>query len=625
VSKVEYCEYKQICRYINNRPEMNYTYPAMGARCEDGRCTFTVWAPLRKQVALQLQGKSTTIHSLVPDDRGFWSITLDSFRNGDRYLFRLDDQALFPDPASRSQPEGVHGPSAIADSAYPWTDDKWKGLPLEDMILYELHTGTFTPAGTFEGVISKLDHLVKTGINTIEIMPVAQFPGTRNWGYDGVYPFAVQHSYGGVAGLKRLVNEAHTRGLAVILDVVYNHQGPEGNYFPEYGPFFTDKVKTFWGDAINYDGAYADGVRQFYFQNALQWLDEFHLDGLRLDAVHAIWDFSARHFFEELREKVTALEERTGRKKVLIAELDLNNPRYINPPSVGGYGLDGQWIDEFHHALHALVTGEMNGYYEDFGETAHLAKSLKDSYVYTGQYSVHRKKSFGVTPERNPYGQFVVFAQNHDQIGNRLLGDRLAEKLSLEALKLTAATVLLSPHVPMLFMGEEYGETRPFQYFISHTDAELVENVRKGRRQEFKYFNWEGEIPDPQSEEVFRQCVLSWEENATLSFFYQYLISFRKSREAMKGRTRDTVTVFDPAEDKVIAFERKHNADHLLIVLNFNKAVSVFTPQISGSLWKIFDSSSETWDGPGEITAQGSGVHEPVRINPESAVIFEIR
>lgn len=607
---------------------MKYIYPAVGAGFKDGQCTFTVWAPLRKQVGVQLQEAPSVIHPLIPDERGYWSITLNSLRNGDGYLFQLDNDTLLPDPASRWQPEGVHGPSAIAGTSFPWTDHDWKGLPLADMILYELHVGTFTPAGTFDGVISRLDHLAKTGINAIELMPVAQFPGTRNWGYDGVFPFAVQNSYGGIIALKQLVNEAHQRGIAVILDVVYNHQGPEGNYLPAYGPYFTDKIKTFWGEAINYDGAYADGVRHFYFQNALQWLDEFHIDGLRMDAVHAIWDFSARHFIEELRAKVKQLEERTGRKKILIAELDLNNPRYINPPDAGGYGMDGQWIDEFHHALHAVLTGEVNGYYEDFGDISHLARSLRDSYVYTGQYSVHRKRSFGVPPEKNDYGQFVVFAQNHDQVGNRMLGDRLTTQLSFEALKLAAATVLLSPHVPMLFMGEEYGETNPFQYFISHTEPELVENVRKGRREEFKHFSWEGDVPDPQSEETFRQCILSWRDDAqhtALLSFYWYLIAFRKSREAMQGRERNTVNVFDHGTQKVIAFERKYGSDRVLIVLNFQKTSAEFTSPLKGGLRKIFDSSSEAWYGPGEASNGQAEAQRTYRLNPSSAVVFEVR
>jgi maltooligosyltrehalose trehalohydrolase len=602
---------------------MTYQYPAVGAMLQKDVATFTVWAPLQEHVMLILNSQEITMKK---DSGGYWSVSQISGRHGDRYLYKLDDGKIFPDPASRWQPEGVHQPSAIAETTFGWTDDDWHGLPLEQMIIYELHVGTFTTMGTFEGVISRLDYLVELGINAIEIMPVAQFPGTRNWGYDGVYPYAVQDSYGGVKGLKKLVDEAHLRGIAVILDVVYNHLGPEGNYFSFFGPYFSDKYKTFWGSAINYDDAWCDGVRHFYIDNALQWLDEFHIDGLRMDAVHAIWDFSAKHFIEELREKVRALETVTGRKKILIAELDLNNPRYINDPSIGGYGMDGQWIDEFHHALHALVTKEVNGYYEDFGELRHLAKSLADSYVYTGEYSIHRKKHFGVKPVHNHYGQFVVFAQNHDQIGNRLLGDRITGHLSFEGLKLTAAALLLSPHVPLLFMGEEYGEKNPFQYFISHSDKTLIENVRKGRREEFKYFNWEGEIPDPQSEETFRQCVLSWNADdqfsQTLLRFYRGLIALRKQQRALQGRQRSDLKLID-MPDQVLAFERKNGSHHVVILLNFNK-IQISLPTPLAHSWNlIFDSSSAEWNGPGShVTTRND---RTMTLNAESAVVYEIQ
>ncbi len=431
---------------------MSYSYPEAGAFYDGAtKTSFTVWAPMSKHVEVVLGGK---LFPMKADERGYWQATLKDAPPDTLYLFRIDQEKTLPDPASLSQPQGVHGPSAVKERSYSWTDEGWKGLNLAEMIIYELHVGTFTTKGNFDGVLSKLEYLKTLGVNAIELMPVAQFPGKRNWGYDGVYPFALQDSYGGADGLKRLVDEAHRIGIAVILDVVYNHQGPEGNYLQEFGPYFTDKYKTGWGNAINYDDAWCDGVRHFYWQNALMWLNDFHIDGLRLDAVHAIWDFGAKHFIQELRSKVAALEAQSGRKKVLIAELDLNNPRYIDPPSKGGFGMDGQWSDEFHHALHAMVTGEINGYYEDFGKPEHLAKALKDSYVYTGEYSIHRKKLFGAAPKENPYTQFVVFAQNHDQVGNRFSGDRLTQQLSPEGLKLAAAAYLLSHHVPMIFMGE---------------------------------------------------------------------------------------------------------------------------------------------------------------------------
>lgn len=599
---------------------MNYTYPDAGANYKKDACIFTVWAPGKKNVELLISNGPA--HAMQQDERGYWSVTLPGVQPGDTYKYRIDNENSFPDPASRSQPEGVHGPSAITDSSFEWTDVEWKGISMTDLILYELHVGTFSAEGNFDGIIAKLDYLQQLGITAIELMPLAQFPGERNWGYDGVYPFAVQHSYGGINGLKKLVNEAHRKGIAVVLDVIYNHHGPEGNYFGQFAPYYTEKYKTPWGSAINFDDAHCDGVRHFYWQNALMWLDEFHIDGLRLDAVHAIWDFSAQHFIAGLKKKANELEQKTGRKKLLIAEFDLNNPRYINSPEKGGYGLDAQWIDEFHHALHSIVTGEVNGYYEDFGEMAQIAKSLQDSYIYTGQYSKHRKKHFGALPTTNPYSQFVIFAQNHDQVGNRLAGDRISTQVSYEALKLIAATVLLAPQVPLLFMGEEYGETNPFQYFIHHGDPELVNIVRKGRKEEFHYFNWEGEVPDPQSDEIFNQCKLSWryeqdEQCAKLLEYYRMLIAFRKTHPAMQGRDRNCITVYQ--ENKLIGFTRQHERNQILVLLNFGKEPDCFQYPLTKEGKKIFDSS-----GIEEITPQTIKAQQRINLNPQSAVIFEI-
>ena len=600
--------------------------PLVGARLQDTTCAFTLWAPLKKKVEVYFPDTDTR-HPMTKNEFGYWRAELKDVAANTPYFFRLDDDKSLPDPASRAQPQGVHGPSSVVPFEFAWTDHQWKGLQLGEMVMYELHVGTFSPSRDFDGVIAKLPYLRDLGVNAIELMPVAQFPGDRNWGYDGVYPFAVQSSYGGAEGLKKLVDAAHAQGVAVILDVVYNHQGPEGNYLGEYGPYFTDKYKTGWGQAINYDDAWCDGVRNFYWQNALMWLDEFRLDGLRLDAVHAIWDFSAKHFVEELSDRVRELEMECGRKKVLIAEFDLNNPRYIQPRSIGGYGLDGQWIDEYHHALHSLLTGEVDGYYEDFGEIHHLAKSLKDAYVYTGQYSVHRKKLFGRTAEGSTHGQFVVFAQNHDQVGNRMLGERLPRLVSAEGLKLAAASYLLSPYVPMLFMGEEYGEENPFQYFISHTDKKLVELVRKGRKEEFSYFKWEGEVPDPQSEETFRQCMLSWSVDKggaahRLFLYYQYLINFRKTRPAMRGVARDTLKVYRASEN-IICFGRTSGDDSVMIVLNFNKQQMHFVLPASQTQKKIFDSASKEWGGPSGSTTSLIEPGESVSLYPESVLIFE--
>ncbi|HEX8040138.1 MAG TPA: malto-oligosyltrehalose trehalohydrolase [Chryseosolibacter sp.] len=600
-------------------------YPAVGSFADKNTCSFTVWAPCRKKVEVVLCDRKT-IHPLEKENCGYWTCTVPEAEPGTRYLFRLDGDNELPDPASRAQADGVHGPSTVIREDYSWTDSAWKGLPLGDMIIYELHVGTFSPAHDFRGVMSRLPHFKRLGVNTLELMPVAQFPGERNWGYDGVFPFAVQQSYGGATGLKDLVNEAHREGIAIMLDVVYNHLGPEGNYLQKYGPYFTDRHRTGWGQAINFDGPWSDGVRSFFLQNALMWLEDFHIDGLRLDAVHAIWDSSALHFTEELVMKTRALEKECGRKKVLVAELDLNDPRYILPPAKGGYGLDGQWSDEFHHALHSLLTGEVNGYYEDFGSTSHLAKAVSESYVYTGEYSVHRKRHFGRKPVATTFDQFVVFAQNHDQVGNRMLGDRLSSLVSKEALKLAAVTYLLSPHVPMLFMGEEYGEKNPFHYFVSHSDEELVSLVRSGRQQEFSYFNWTGDIPDPQARRTFEESVLSWkvdtdEGSRTLFRLYAHLIGLRKTRPALSGKSRDTLRLLS-SDGGILCFEVRHLNDCLTIILNFSKEEVGFALPHNRQGKKIFDSASAEWGGPGEGRAPAAG-EKQLTLMPQSAQIFE--
>ena len=398
---------------------------------------------------------------------------------------------------------GVHGPSEIIDPRFPWEDDSWNGLPLSKYLLYELHVGAFTPDGTFKAIIPYLDYLLNLGITAVEIMPVAQFPGSRNWGYDGVYPYAAQNSYGGPDALKRLINACHLRGMAVVLDVVYNHLGPEGNYLWDFGPYFTDKYKTPWGPAINLDGPFSDEVRKFFIENALHWVTDFHIDALRVDAVHGMLDFSARHFLEELADVVHEQGERLARRVYVMSEGDLNDSRIIRSRDVGGYGLDAQWNDDFHHALHALLTHERSGYYGDFGELRHMIKALRDGFVYSGEYSAYRKRRHGNQSADLPARRFVVFCQNHDQVGNCAMGARLTQLVTMEGLKLAAGTVLLSPFIPLLFMGEEYGETSPFPYFVSHSDQSLVEAVRKGRREEFKAFEWPGEPPDPQAESTF--------------------------------------------------------------------------------------------------------------------------
>lgn len=582
-------------------PESPYTYPRPGVSVHpDGSIHALVWSPLAKKVELlPEEGEAITLEA---SEMGFWEGQDLPLSIGDTYRLRLNGEEAFPDPASLSQPMGVHGPSRVTDlGIHQWTDAHWQIGPLSHLIIYELHVGTFSDKGHFDGLEGRLDHLTELGITAIEIMPVAQFPGSRNWGYDGVFPYAVQSEYGGASGLQKLVDVCHQKGLAVILDVVYNHLGPEGNYLGQFGPYFTDKYQTPWGPAINFDDAWCDGVRHFFIQNALMWLRDFHIDGLRLDAVHAIMDNSPLHFLAQLKASVEELNEATGQKHFLIAECDLNDVKYLNPLSVGGYAMDAQWCDEFHHALHAQVTGEVNGYYADFGGMDPLEKTLKSGFVYNGLWSPHRHKVFGsqtkgVSPER-----LVVFSQNHDQTGNRMLGERLASLLGFEALKLVAGFTLLSPYIPLLFMGEEYGEKQPFLYFISHGDPQLIEAVRKGRQREFKDFMKDETAPDPQSAETFEKSKLTdvarWSQKQhTLHIFYQKLIQLRKTILAGIEDSRWDVRREAP---EVLSLSYPSAQQTMVVVFNFG-ATSFKRALPAGSYKVLFYSADPEWLGAGE-------------------------
>ncbi|RPJ02979.1 MAG: malto-oligosyltrehalose trehalohydrolase, partial [Chloroflexi bacterium] len=526
---------------------MNASSP-LGAHFQgEQQCSFLVWAPNVEQVEVRVKTPAERVFPLRRDERGYHYGLVEGLEPGGRYYYCLDQSVERPDPASSFQPEGVHGPSEVIDPAFDWEDQGWFGLPLRDYLIYELHVGTFTPEGTFDAIIPLLPELIELGVTALELMPVAQFPGARNWGYDGVYPYAVQDSYGGPSGLKRLVNACHQCGLAVVLDVVYNHLGPEGNYLREFGPYFTDRYRTPWGAALNFDGEHSQEVRRFFLENALRWQTQFHLDALRLDAVHAIKDCSARPFLQELAQLTRQRSEQLNRRFYLIAESDLNDARLTAPEVLGGYGLDGQWSDDFHHSLHVLLTGERDGYYMDFGGTGLLAKVFREGYAYTGQYSAYRRQPHGNSPRLNSAKQFVVYSQNHDQVGNRRDGDRLSRLAHLEGLKLAAGTVLLSPFIPLLFMGEEYGEPAPFQYVISHTDPELVEAVRHGRRAEFAPFAWPEQVPDPHAESTFQQCILNREllrsdpTHRALYDFYRELIRLRRELPAIAHADKSTL------------------------------------------------------------------------------------
>ena len=561
----------------------------------------TVWAPKADNLVLCIHGIPGTI-DLTKSELGYWYLKTDKLKPGNLYYFVLDGNLQRPDPASLSQPEDVHGPSRAVDTDY-WEDQSWVNPPLENYLIYELHTGTFTPEGTFEAIEKKLDYLKALGVNAIEIMPVAQFPDSRNWGYDGVFPFAVNESYGGADGLHRLVNACHYRDIAVVLDVVYNHFGPEGNYFTDYGPYFTAKYCTPWGEAINFDDALCDGVRNYFVENALMWLRDFHIDALRLDAVHAIKDFSPVHILRQIKEEVNKLSEKTRRQYYLIVESDLNDPRFIEPLEKEGYGMDAQWNDEFHHALRVTAGEERKGYYTDFEGITHLAKSYKDSYVYDGQYSPHRQRLFGKKADEYPGKQFVVFSQNHDQTGNRPLGDRTSQLVSFNMLKLMAGAVLVSPYIPLLFMGEEWGELNPFLYFVSHSEPDLIEAVRKGRREEFASFHVGHDVPDPSAQETYDQSKLQWEllkrePHRTLLRYYQTLISMRQQLPALRHLDRQAMTVIQPESQETLILHRWHGEQHLLILMNFcNRPAMANIPTLNHIWHKLFDSTDAEWQG----------------------------
>jgi maltooligosyltrehalose trehalohydrolase len=565
-------------------------------------CSFQVWAPRTQQLDLQLLGPENRCRiPMHSSERGYFHVSVDGLAPGSRYLYCLDSGQQRPDPASRFQAEGVHGPSQVVDLHFDWEDQTWKGLPLQAYLIYELHVGTFTDEGTFDAAISQLDALRDLGITAIELMPVAQFPGNRNWGYDGVYPYAVQNSYGGPLALKRLVQACHQRGMVAVLDVVYNHLGPEGNYLGEFGYYFTDRYRTPWGDAINFGGGHSDEVRRFFIENALYWITEFHFDALRLDAVHAIFDASAWPFLAELSEAVHRRGEELQRHVYVIPESSLNDVRLIRPREQGGCGCDAQWSDDFHHSLHTLLTGERTGYYQDFGTIEHLVKAWREGYVYTGQYSQYRQRRHGNSSHDVPLHRLVVCAQNHDQVGNRKLGERLSQLVSFEGLKLAAAAVLLSPCLPLLFMGEEYGETAPFLYFISHSDLFLVEAVRLGRKKEFAAFEGEGETPDPQSEFAFERSklnrrLLEEPKHRLLREFYQELIHLRRTLPALRPVCKENLEVIGFEEEKVVFLGRGRDAAQVFALFSFGGRDSFLNLPLETGLWtKLLDSEDPRW------------------------------
>lgn len=605
---------------------------ALGATLlEDGSCSFLVWAPFAQKVVLQIQEPAPMSVPMEKLERGYFHYSGSNIPPGALYMYGLDETKQRPDPASRYQPFGVHQGSQIRGSKFPWDDSQWKGIALPSAVFYETHVGAFTPEGTFDAIIPRLPELKSLGITMLELMPVAQFPGDRNWGYDGVYPYAVQNSYGGPNGLKRLVNACHQAGLGLALDVVYNHLGPEGNYFGDFGPYFTDHYRTPWGNAINFDGRHSDEVRRFFIENALYWISEFHVDALRFDAIHAIVDASAKSFLEELTSRVHEFAACAGRTVHLIAENDRNDARTVKAQDLGGCGFDGQWNDDFHHSLHSLVTSERNGYYEDFGSIRDLAKAYSEGFVYSGQYSRFRRRRHGNSSQDVASQRFLVFGQNHDQVGNRAEGERLSQVVPFESLKLIAGAVLLSPFIPLLFMGEEYAEPSPFQYFVSHGDEDLIHSVREGRRKEFERFNWQNSVPDPQSPETFMRSKLHWNQrtrgqHATLVSFYTRLLTLRRTVPALSHLDKQTsrVTAFDPS---ALIIERWHDADHLLLAFNFAPSATHLEFSIVPGLWKkLLASADSEWGGPGIGTPSILDSRSPVTLDvpPTSFIVFRL-
>jgi maltooligosyltrehalose trehalohydrolase len=608
----------------------------LGARPRpDGAAEFRVWAPRARRVQVAFPQREAMAVELEAAPEGVFAGTVPDVPVGSDYTFRLDGGPPLPDPVSRWQPYGVHGPSRLVDpERFAWSDGAWRGLPLERLVFYELHVGTFTDAGTFAGVIGRLDELADLGVTAVELMPVAQFPGERNWGYDGVHLYAPQHSYGGPDGLKALVDACHARGLALFLDVVYNHLGPEGNYLGRYGPYFTTRYHTPWGEALNFDDRDCDPVRRHFIGNALYWLSEYHVDGLRLDAIHGIYDFGARHLLAELSAAFHEQARRLGRLAWVVAESDLNDTRVIDPPELGGWGLDAQWSDDFHHAEHAVLTGARQGYFMDFGRVADLCKALERGFVLDGAYSRYRARRHGNSSAARPGRQFVVAIQNHDQVANASLGRRLGSLVEPEAEKLAAALLLCAPNLPLLFMGQEWGARTPFHYFTSHGDAALARAVSEGRRREMASLQNGAPPADPQDAATFAACRLRRAErerapHAGLLRFYRALLALRREHACLhrcdKSRTRAT----GHEVRRWLALERgePHAGGAALLACNLGAEPVTAPLPVAGRAWRrALWSGDPAFDGPGgppePPPALDASAHGEVALGPWQAVLY---
>ncbi len=600
------------------------TSEQLGAVPTDDATTFTVWAPYARRVEIDLGDRSIDMTATAD---GYHHCTIEGVTSGQRYGYRLDGGDVLPDPATRSQPDGLFAPSeviALGRNAPP--SRSWAAPNLDQLVLYEIHVGTFTSGGTFTTAIAQLDHLASLGINALELMPINQFPGARNWGYDGVYPFAAQNTYGGRAGLIELVDAAHARGIAVFLDVVHNHVGPEGNMFGRFGPYFTDEHQTPWGPAINVAGPNSDHVRRFYIDSAVEWITNVGIDGLRLDAVHAIVDPTASTFLAELCDAVHAAAASQGREAIVIAESSANDPLVIRPTAEHGQGCDAVWNDDFHHGLRVALTGERPGYYEDYRGVDDLVRCFEAGWTFEGRHSLARGRRHGKAltssgPDGVPFHQLIVCDQNHDQIGNRAAGERLDVLVDPERRKLAAAAVMLSPFTPMLFMGEEYGERAPFPFFIDHSDPGIVEATRTGRRAEFPD-HAPASIPDPASPDTFASAILDHTVMADpphlqVLEFYRDLLLHRQANRAVTAPDATTTvssaavsstTVSSPSSGATIQVIRHFDNNEVALLLHFADEPGTWA---SDGWTIVMDSSDERYGGPTTASTQQRGVLAP--------------
>jgi len=540
---------------------------------------FGVWAPRAQKMSVKLGDRVLAMEG--PNGRGWWRLEINECECGDRYAFLLDDDPTpYPDPRSLRQPDGVHGLSQLYNhSLFEWHDQLWRGAPKAGSVIYEMHIGTFSAEGTFDGAIPHLDYLRDLGVTHVEMMPVATWAGAQGWGYDGVSIFATHEPYGGPDGLKRFVDACHARGLSVILDVVYNHFGPVGNYTNKFGPYLTDHHKTPWGNAVNLDEAGSDEVRRFFVDNALMWLRDYHIDGLRLDAVHAFIDLSAVHFLEQISSEVERLGATLGREFYLIAESDLNDPRIVRPREAQGYGMDSQWSDDFHHALFTLIYDKEPGraYYSDFGTVGDLHKALKHAYVYDGQYSAYRRRKHGRPAEGLSAHHFIHFDQNHDQVGNRAMGERLEHLVGMDAAKVALGIVLLAPYVPMLFMGEEFAASTPFLYFADHDDEEMRKAVSEGRKREFSAFGFWDEVPNPEDFKTFADSKLDWNEisegkHAEMLGWTKALIKLRRNTVSLNDGSMQRLRVSTDDVRRTLVMQR----NEVRVLVNLGREVQPF-------------------------------------------------